>query len=165
MGAEQYHLQLSAESNFADLLIDEDSLQDTTFLFPNDLAENTQYYWRVRASNDSGYSEWSEVFVFTTEMSVSITNDQIPDEFTLKQNFPNPFNPVTQIKYALAEPSDVRLTVYNMLGQRVAVLVNERKSAGWHTVTFDASELSSGIYIYQIRAGENVAIRKLTLLK
>ncbi len=165
MGAEQYHLQLSAESNFADLLIDDASLQDTTFAVSNDLEKNTQYYWRVRASNDAGYSDWSEAFMFTTEMSVSINNNQIPDEFTLKQNFPNPFNPVTQIKYALTEPSDVRLTVYNMLGQRVAVLVNERKSAGWHTVTFDASELSSGIYIYQIRAGENVAIRKLTLLK
>jgi len=164
-GADLYHLHVSDESDFSNLLIDEASLSDTTFSVTDDLEESTLYYWRVRASNEAGDSEWSDVFVFTTEMAVSISTDQIPDQFTLEQNFPNPFNPVTQIRFALTEQSDVRLTVYNMLGQRVAVLVNERKPAGWHTVTFDASELSSGIYLYQIRAGENTAIRKFTLLK
>jgi hypothetical protein len=89
----------------------------------------------------------------------------IPAEFSLNQNYPNPFNPSTSIQFGIPESSDVKLEVMNMLGQRVALLVDENRGAGLYTVAFDASNLSSGMYLYRLQAGNFVQTRKLTLIK
>lgn len=88
--------------------------------------------------------------------------------FELKQNFPNPFNPVTTISYSISEQSHVSLNVYNLLGQKIAVLVEEEKKPGLYEVQFDAayfSRLSSGIYIYELRAGAFHQSRKMILME
>ncbi len=97
----------------------------------------------------------------------SLSNEVVgtPNQFRLQQNYPNPFNPTTNIKYEIPEASTVSLTVYNMLGQRVATLVNDRKSAGFHEVNFDASKLASGSYIYRLQAGEKVLTQRMMLIK
>ena len=87
------------------------------------------------------------------------------NSFNLAQNFPNPFNPGTQIKYTLAERSNVVLKVYDVLGKEVATLVNSFEDAGQHEVNFDASNLSSGLYIYTIQAGNFTSSKKMMLLK
>jgi hypothetical protein len=92
-------------------------------------------------------------------------NPQTVTDYQLSQNYPNPFNPVTNIKFSLPERSNVRITVYNLLGIQVAELVNEVRSAGTHTINFDASDLSSGVYFYKIEAGKFIQTKKLTLLK
>lgn len=89
----------------------------------------------------------------------------IPQAVALHQNYPNPFNPTTSIQFSLPESAHATLEVYNMLGQRVATLVNETLSAGTHSANFDASELSSGVYLYRLHAGNEVLTRKLTLVK
>ena len=89
----------------------------------------------------------------------------LPSDFTLNQNYPNPFNPTTVISYDLPENSRVNLAVYDMMGRRVATLVNENVVAGTHQVQFDASRLSSGTYMYRLQAGGNIQTKKLTLIK
>jgi len=98
-------------------------------------------------------------------ISVSIPPVEKPGEFSLFQNYPNPFNPVTVIGYQLPAQSDVRLEVYDMLGRRVALLVDGLVQAGTHEITFDASMLASGVYLYRLTAGEFVQTRQMVLVK
>jgi hypothetical protein len=88
-----------------------------------------------------------------------------PAIFRLYESFPNPFNPRTTIKYELPKSSMVRLSVFDLLGREVSVLVNEKKDAGLCEVTFDGSGLASGVYFYRIEAGSFVEVRKLLLLQ
>jgi surface protein len=86
-------------------------------------------------------------------------------EFTLDQNYPNPFNPSTLIRFALPEQVHVNLTLYNLLGQKITTLVNEIRSPGWHDVTFDATGLSSGMYMYRLEADGFVKTRSMMIVK
>ncbi|HBX67432.1 MAG TPA: peptidase S8, partial [Balneolaceae bacterium] len=78
---------------------------------------------------------------------------------------PNPFNPTTSIQFGLPTTATVKLSVYNVLGQLVDVLINERRQAGFHTVNFDAVDLSSGVYLFRIEAGSFVDSKKMVLMK
>jgi len=89
----------------------------------------------------------------------------LPKVFALDQNYPNPFNPTTVISFALPKASDVQLSVYNIHGQKVVELINNEMVAGNHTVNFNAINLTSGIYIYRIKAGNFVSVKKMLLLK
>ena len=92
-------------------------------------------------------------------------SSEIPSSFKLHQNYPNPFNPSTQIKYDLPYDADVKITVYDMLGKELAVLVNEQKTAGNYEVNFDASQLSSGMYFYKFEAGSYSETKKMLFVK
>jgi len=102
---------------------------------------------------------------------VNVENESSPVEYSLSQNYPNPFNPSTKIRFTIAPPNlpkgeaFVSLKVYDVLGNEVATLVSEEKPAGRYTVEFDGSNLSSGIYLYQIIAGNFVQTKKMILLK
>ena len=104
---------------------------------------------------------------FAYDGLVGVDNDvaPLPTKFALNQNYPNPFNPTTVISYSIAGSANVTLRVYNSLGQQVATLVDGVKSAGSYRVTFDASKLASGVYIYTIKAGEFVASKKMVLIR
>lgn len=90
---------------------------------------------------------------------------EVPTEFLLLQNYPNPFNPTTTIQYSISESDFVSLKIYDILGNEVQTLVNERKSQGNFSVEFNASNLPSGIYLYTIQVGKNSETRKMTLMK
>jgi hypothetical protein len=89
----------------------------------------------------------------------------IPKKFFLSQNYPNPFNPITRIEYGLPKDCRVKLTVYNLLGRKVATLIDDNQTAGYKYVRWDASQYSSGIYFYKLIAGDKVFTKKMTLLK
>ena len=89
----------------------------------------------------------------------------IPDKFALHQNYPNPFNPTTAIHYELSERSDVQITIFDLVGREVTALFSETQDAGYKSIQWDASNVSSGMYFYQIRAGEFVQTRKMVVLK
>jgi predicted outer membrane repeat protein len=108
-----------------------------------------------------GTGDW---LITTIEDELGFT-DKIPNKFQLFQNYPNPFNPRTVISWQLAVGSHVNLSVYNLLGQRVATLVDERKPTGKHSIKFNASKLASGIYYYQLQAGMYEVVKKMILIK
>lgn len=102
--------------------------------------------------------------VFSIISSTGITED-IPERFELSNAYPNPFNPTTTIEYALPNNSHVRLTIYNLMGQEVVVLVNEECHAGYYSVNWNATGLSSGVYFYRIEAGDFRRTKKMVLMK
>ncbi|HKI47280.1 MAG TPA: T9SS type A sorting domain-containing protein [Balneolales bacterium] len=91
--------------------------------------------------------------------------DGLPTKFSLFQNYPNPFNPTTNITFAVPQTSNVELTIYNTLGQKVATLVSQKMSAGTHSIEFNATSLASGMYLYRLKAGNYVSIKKMMLIK
>jgi len=104
-------------------------------------------------------------YFFNVITEVILQSVPLSNHFTLQQNYPNPFNPSTNIKYALPQASHVSLSVFNTLGQRVALLVDGKQEAGYHEVNFNASGLTSGVYFYRIQAGEFTETKKLILMK
>lgn len=144
------------------------------------LKSNTSYDVRVAPINHHGVGQFTvpvdmetmelqEILDFIDEVaeliSTSIEHEELPREYILSQNYPNPFNPTTTIRYALPEMAEVRLEVYNTLGQRLAVLVQGHQPAGWHSVQLDASRWASGTYFYRLQAGDRVMTKKLLLIK
>jgi hypothetical protein len=97
--------------------------------------------------------------------SISWKGSDVIDEYDLSQNYPNPFNPSTIIKYQIPKDGVVTIKIYDILGNEIKTIVNEQKTIGKYTVTFDASDLASGVYLYQIRVNDFVSTRKMLLLK
>ena len=100
----------------------------------------------------------------------TVLEAEVPEAFVLDQNYPNPFNPSTQIRYGLDEQAHVKLSIYNTLGQEVATLVNEVQDAGFQTVSWNGNDnsgqqVSAGVYVYRLEAGNNIQIKKMTFTK
>jgi hypothetical protein len=118
--------------------------------------ENGKYSYRLKQVDLSGSYSYSNI----AEVEV-----KVPAKFGLNQNYPNPFNPTTTISYEVAKETNVSLKVYDIIGNEIATLVNEAKPAGTYQVIFDASNLSNGVYLYKIQAGNFSATKKLILMK
>jgi hypothetical protein len=110
----------------------------------------------------AGGGAWKRALI---ELSVGPSSNEVPAQFSLSQNYPNPFNPSTTIKFDLPKTSYVNLTVYDVLGREVFVLVNERRDAGDYEVRFDGSNLASGVYFYRLQTESFVDTKKLLLLR
>jgi len=120
----------------------------------------TQVAGQNSLSNDTRWLYDSITFTV-----LSVDDNNVVNNFTLEQNYPNPFNPSTKIDYTISERSAVTLKVYDVLGKEVATLVNSTQDAGNHTVTFEAGNLASGLYIYTLSNGNFTSSRKMMLLK
>ena len=122
----------------------------------------------IVVSNTSGSLGIDILDFFTVDGLMPVSNEEElfgPEAYKLSQNYPNPFNPTTKINFTIPAAGKVELTVYNILGQKVSTLINTRMIAGSHTVLFDAKNLASGIYLYQLKAGDRVMNKRMTLIK
>ena len=162
-----------------EMIIDENSTESgTVTLFGG--GENTlkvEYSHEGGSGSDAGmFLRWSNntpvnvippaSLIPNTDILVSSeSTPELPGDFELRQNYPNPFNPVTQIEFNLPAPGDIKLSIFNTLGQEVQVLARDKRTAGRHTVTFDASSLPSGMYLYRLEYGGQTLVRKMMLLK
>lgn len=127
---------------------------------------NDSVKYRIRARDSQNkYSVYSEEVKMRYDRNLLKRGLAEPKEYLLSQNYPNPFNPSTTIKFEIPEDENVVIKVYNLLGKEVATLVNGFKTAGYYETNFDASSLSSGIYIYRLTAGKYSETRKMTLMK
>lgn len=115
---------------------------------------------------NEGLTDGEELIIRNNIVSrLLVSENKIPVEFSLEQNFPNPFNPATTIRFSIPKEANVTLSVYNVLGEKIAELVNEVLSPDNYEVEFDASALASGIYIYRVNAGDFVSTKKMLLIK
>jgi len=105
------------------------------------------------------------VSIISKQAVTNESSSDLPKTVSLDQNYPNPFNPSTVIRYQLPNNNRVNLQVFDMLGREIATLVDEPKSAGHHSVTFNAENLASGIYIYRLKTGSTVITKQFTLIK
>jgi plastocyanin len=106
-----------------------------------------------------------EAFFEANIIGITPISNEVPNRFSLSQNYPNPFNPVTDIKFDIAKSTNVKLTIMNLLGQEVEVLVNQNLTAGTYKADWNASKFPSGIYFYKLEAGEFVDVKKMILVK
>ena len=126
------------------------------YSYVDNTVETGTYFYRLKQIDFNGRYEYSD------EIEVEVNG---PLTFALDQNYPNPFNPSTLIKYSVPENGFVKLSVYNLIGEEVSVLVNETVDAGFYEVTFNAANLPSGTYFYRLQAGNTVQVKKMILLK
>jgi hypothetical protein len=119
----------------------------------------------IRVSDGTLFKDTTLNITITTAVGVENERNGIPQNYGLKQNYPNPFNPSTKISYQLPQADYVTLKVYNMVGKEVVTLVNEEKPAGYYQVNFSSSDMPSGIYFYELKAGSYSEVRKMLLLK
>ncbi len=126
------------------------------YSYTDNSVSSGSYFYRLKQIDNDGRFEYSKV--------VEITVSDVTT-FQLGQNYPNPFNPSTEIRFSIPETGNVNLTVYNIIGEQVAVLLNGVMEAGSHTINFNAENLLSGIYFYTLKTGNIVEMKKMILLK
>jgi hypothetical protein len=148
--------------------IDLNSGLDLTRLsFSSSLFTNGElYYYRVKyRDHNVKWSNWSNVTSFN--FVTSVADEVIPTDYELGQNYPNPFNPTTRINYQIPKEGFVTLKVFDVLGNQVALLVNEYQNSGNYNIQFSSNnlQLTSGTYFYELRAGDFVSVKKMLMLK
>lgn len=155
-------IKISTESNMIEKLLGHLTLGDSL-----NITDHIKAWFNVQRSNlilIKSFKEENETINKTFFNNLNVDLD-IPKIYALAQNFPNPFNPTTTINYQIKEDGLVTLKLYDILGEEITTLVNEAKTTGRYTYTFDGSDLPSGVYIYQLKVNDFVSSKKLILLK
>jgi hypothetical protein len=105
------------------------------------------------------------IITYNNIVTSVVNNQELPEEFKLEQNYPNPFNPITSISFTLPESQDVKLNIYNSLGQKIIELLNSRLNAGHHIYEWNAEDFASGVYFYEVKTQNYNSFKKMILLK
>jgi len=137
----------------------------TALLIPQDSSLGKGILGKYAVKDISDYTDKVNSLLKQRNSKRNYNEKPVPKKYSLLQNYPNPFNPSTTIKYSIVIKGEVKLTIYDILGREVSVLVNEVKDPGYYEVNFNASNLASGVYFYRLVAGNFVSTRKMLLLK
>jgi hypothetical protein len=152
--------KVSADTSFA--VIDTVKEGENIYVDKN-VEEGQTYFYRIKAYKGSAESEYSSV------VSIIVTGiqkeEEIPTEYSISQNYPNPFNPITKIRFALPKTTITKVTIYDLLGREIITPVNKKLPAGFHEINIDSNNLSSGVYLYRIQAGDFIQSKKMILMK
>lgn len=164
----RYWFEISADSQLTNPDIDT-TLVDTSKIV-HSLENNKTYWWRVKAKNAAGWSPFSNKWKFSTLISSVPTSKELPREFGIYQNYPNPFNPLTTIEYHLPKDTYVTLRIFNIRGELVKTLKDERQSVGYYKIQWDGSDengnpVSAGLYLYHLKADGFVQLKKMVLIR
>ncbi|NBC15871.1 MAG: T9SS type A sorting domain-containing protein [Bacteroidetes bacterium] len=164
--ADTYDVQVATDATFGTLEVDESGLASTE-LEVGPLDYSTTHHWRVRGRNAAGAGPWSSARNFTTAEGTDIerVGEEVPTRLSLHANYPNPFNTRTTVRFDLPDPTDVSLTVYDMLGRIVETLTTGPLPAGRYSYVWEAGDLPSGSYLIQLRTGEQTQTRVAMLIR
>lgn len=171
--AVNYILQISVNSNFSSYFLNDSTITDSVKTVSG-FSLNTLYYWRVCGKNLNGKSNYSDVYDFRTVVSsVNLIGSSVPGEFKLMQNYPNPFNSITKIRFDIPaispnktqDNNTVIIKIFDVTGREIETLINESVTAGMYEITYNASNLKSGIYFYRLITNGFSETKKLILLK
>ena len=127
---------------------------------------STIYYWRVRGFNVGGFGPWSTVWSFTTgPVGINVISSEIPKSYKLYNNYPNPFNPSTKIRFDIPLSAHVILKVYDILGRLVSQIADLELKPGSYEASWNADNIASGIYFYRIETEQFTAVKKMLYVK
>ena len=128
----------------------------------NEVEQGKTYTYRVKAYKGSAVSDYSNEASFATDVK---EEEGIPTEYSISQNYPNPFNPTTKIKFALPKTALTKIIIYDLIGREVQTLINKELEAGYHEISIDANNLTSGVYFYRVQSGDFIQTKKMILMK
>lgn len=163
-----YGVQVSTSPTMTPLIVNQANIATSQYQVGAALNNNTVYFWRANAVNGLGAGPYSGVFFFTTNVVGIINTQEIPLTFNLYNNYPNPFNPTTKIRFDLPAGNNgakINLVVFDVAGREVSTLLNTNYTAGKWEVDFNASNFPSGAYFYKLTAGDFTAVNKMILIK
>lgn len=166
----KYRLEVSDKADLSDMVAVYDDIEANQFTIEN--LEDKTYFWRVSSKTDDGvYSLSSRTGSFSVNNVTDFDENTIlPIKFRVEQNYPNPFNPSTNISFTIGEDNFVTVKIYNLLGEEVRTLVSKELTKGshllkWNGIDNDGKAVATGIYLYKVKSGENLSVRKMMLLK
>jgi len=161
----KFWFEIAMDSLMQNSVIDSLLTPSDTTKIVRGLAHNQSYWWQVKAKTAGGWSSFSEKYKFSIVLTGVREVPKMTEAFSLNPNYPNPFNPTTVIHYSIPKTLFVELSVFDVLGQELTILVNERQPAGTYQIQFDGQNLPAGLYFYRLRAGEFCATKKMVIVK
>ena len=165
-----YTLEIAADSNFSQIVYTTNTNTAVGFEMTDNLPDNSQYYWRVRATDSDSLTTLSGTYKFTVGYTSINDMAALPDEYIMQQNYPNPFNPTTTLRYGIPEDANVTLMIYDIRGNLVKTIESGYQTAGWYSVRWngltDAGQLvPTGLYLARFKAGNFSRVVKMLYLK
>lgn len=164
--ATSFRVQISEDSSFSNPTFDTSVANTPLQIRPDFLALGMKYFWRVNASNQLGTSDWSLIYNFRIRTTgIKMISSEIPSAYKLLNNYPNPFNPVTKIRFQIPKADLVEVRVFDVTGRLVSTLIKQILKEGVYEALFDASGLPSGIYIVMMQSDGFKGVQKIALVK